>query len=135
MTVCFCIDDGMGISFNSRRQSKDKELIARLSAQADGKRILIKEYSARLFEGTGADACVCGGFECAGENDLVFVECEDPTRYMERAERVIIYHWNRSYPSDTVLTATPDKLGFELCGTYDFEGSSHERITEEIWKK
>ncbi len=125
----------MGISFNSRRQSKDKELIARLCSQADGRRILIKEYSARLFEGTGADACVCDSFESAGERDLVFIECEEPTKYMKAAERVIVYRWNRLYPSDTVLADTPDKLGFALCGTCDFEGSSHERITEEIWKK
>ncbi len=129
MTVCVCIDDRGGISFNGRRQSKDRALISRLCAM--GEDIFIKEYSAKLFDRTKAKTeehfSVCDG--------ICFVECEDASKYMENADRVILYRWNRRYPSDMSLSRMPSELGFSLERRDEFEGSSHERITEEIWIK
>jgi dihydrofolate reductase len=45
-------------------------------------------------------------------------------------DEVYLYKWNRKYPSDVKFPK--DMLNdFKLEGSTDFEGNSHEKITEE----
>ncbi len=136
MKICVCIDDDMGISFNRRRQSKDRELILRLCSLAGGSCIFIKEYSAPLFkEAEGICIKITDDFSEARADGICFVECEDASVYAKAADSFIIYRWNRRYPSDVKLSSSPSSLGFTLSEKHDFKGSSHDNITEEIWIK
>ncbi len=135
MTVCVCIDDSCGISFGGKRQSKDKLLVARLLELAEGKRIFIKEYSAKLFAERCESVFMTEDFSDAGADDICFVEIEDASKYFSQADGCILYRWNRRYPSDIKLSDTPEKFGFALKSTYDFAGNSHDKITEEVWSK
>ncbi|MBR6916710.1 MAG: hypothetical protein IKN38_00865 [Clostridia bacterium] len=65
--------------------------------------------------------------------DAYFDELSDPAPMIGRAERLVIYRWNRKYPADVYLTADPYDEGFRLSGISDFKGTSHDRITEEVW--
>jgi hypothetical protein len=47
---------------------------------------------------------------------------------------MIIYKWNRVYPSDLSLDVYPDKIGLKLHESFDFKGQAHEKITREIWR-
>ena len=49
--------------------------------------------------------------------------------------RLIIYNWNRRYPFDRQLDISPAKMGFKLVSVTEFEGSSHEKITKEIYER
>lgn len=70
----------------------------------------------------------------AGKGEFVFSE----NRLMHDAEEndiegVILYRWNRDYPADLFLDF--DASLWKLRSTEDFAGSSHDKITEEIYCK
>lgn len=71
--------------------------------------------------------------ENASADDFCFVEGADVSPYLDRIGRVIVFRWNRAYPSDVRfpvdLTAPP----WKLVRTDEFPGFSHEKITEEIY--
>ena len=45
MRVIVCLDDKGGMTFNNRRQSRDRVLIADVVKMADGSKIFISQYS------------------------------------------------------------------------------------------
>ena len=59
-------------------------------------------------------------------------ECFAP--YEERTERIILYKWNRRYPADLVFGVNLNN-GWRLIAAEDFQGNSHEKITEEIYER
>jgi hypothetical protein len=133
MTLICCIDDRNGMSFHQKRQSRDRILIENLLLLTQGKRLWMSPDSAKLFpsqDGICADenyATLCQ------EGDCCFVETgEFPSL---APKRMILYRWNRLYPSDQSFPARTLLQGFTLVSTRDFEGSSHPRITEEIYLK
>lgn len=129
MIVAICIDDNGGLLFNSRRQSRDRILIDDFMKSADGNKIFIRSFSEKLFEGMNVivdDSCL----ENAEENDFCFIEDESLLPYSSEINTLIIYKWNRKYPADFVFEM-PE--GFVLKESSDFKGSSHEKITKEIY--
>ena len=55
MIRCVCVDESMGMSFNRRRQSRDKKLTERLLSICAERKLYISDYSRPLFEGFAAD--------------------------------------------------------------------------------
>lgn len=49
MIIITCLDDELGIMFNQRRQSQDKQLTAKIVALTQGKRLWMTQYSYSLF--------------------------------------------------------------------------------------
>lgn len=134
MILVVCLDDSLGMMFNNRRQSRDRILIADLVRYADGRTVRVSPYSAPLFpEDTPALSVVSDPQNVAEQGELYFCEEHDPVQIADRVEEIVIYRWNRLYPSD--LRFTLDLGKFTLVGTECFVGSSHEKITKEIWKK
>ena len=89
-------------------------------------------YSAPLF--AGSEICADEAFlERAGEGEVCFVENNSLRGMEKKAETVILYRWNRTYPADFYLDTPPEECGLVLSESREFEGSSHEKITEEIW--
>ncbi len=137
MVIIVCVDERRGMTFNGRRQSRDSKIYADIAENmAEGSRLLADEYSAPLFSELAINAEFRGDFLDVAENgDVCFVEKGALSPYLKKAEEIIIYHWNRHYPSDTGLDVVPEKEGFSLAYTKEFEGSSHEKITKEIYRK
>ena len=134
MTLVLCLDDDHGMMFNHRRQSRDRVLIAELLETVGESRLLVSPYSKALFPEGAANITVAEDpCAAAGEDDYVFVEDSDPAAAWERVTAFIIYRWNRAYPADTYFTC--DLTGFRMTDVAAFEGSSHELINKEIWKK
>lgn len=135
MKLILCVDDNGGVAFNHRRQSRDRVLNEHILALCGMHRLWITPYTAKLFgEDTAAQLCVAE--DClaqAGEEDFCFAELTDPTPYLERAQQVILYHWNRTYPADVHFTLP--KNGWSRQREAEFTGSSHEKITEEVFIK
>lgn len=133
MTLILCLDDENGMMFNHRRQSRDRVLIAELLSHVGGGRLFVSPYSAKLFPDDPGNVTVAED-PCAeaGEDDFVFVEdTELPPR--ERVSGIVLYRWNRLYPADKSFSG--DMTEFHLTETTEFVGSSHDKITKEIWKK
>ena len=53
--------------------------------------------------------------------------------YLEKIEQIIVYRWNREYPSDRKIDI--DLKKWKRNSKRDFEGSSHKKITEEVLGK
>ena len=133
MRLIVCLDDRGGMMFGGRRQSQDRGLRARIMEMTRGARLFMSEYSAKQF----AD---CEGMivdndyrRRAGAGDTCFLE--DGEISLVGVTELVIYRWNRHYPSDKKFLCVPEECGFSKVSTADFAGSSHEKITEEIYQK
>ena len=132
MILAACIDDCMGLAFNSRRQSRDRAVYAELAAMAHGAAIWTDERSAPLFDGLGCNIQSCGDFsEKAGTGEYCFLEFHSPAQFESRTEKIILYRWNRRYPSD--LKFDIDLSCWRLESSVEFAGFSHEKITKEVY--
>lgn len=133
MNIALCISKSGGMLFNNRRVSQDRILRQKLLELAGEGKLWINDFSADQFE---ADDRLCVSEEfltAASDADLCFVEnVEIP---MERVDRVYLFHWNRDYPADVYFDHDLKALGFRKVKTAHFEGSSHKKITLEIYQK
>lgn len=134
MILIICIDDNGGMMFNKRRQSQDKILIKKITELALGKKIRINSYSKSLFEQcTNADIGIDDNFlSNAADGEFCFAECGNLEQYRQKIEKLVVFKWNRHYPADVYLDI--DLSDFILESSVDFEGSSHEKITMEVYK-
>lgn len=135
MQVIVCVDDGMGMLFNHRRQSRDRVLIQRILEITKGKQIFMNTYSAELFEGN-ENICIDDDFlKNAVDDDICFVENETLSKYIEKINKIIVYKWNRKYPADLYFDIPLTENGWHLMESYEFQGYSHEKITEEVYER
>ena len=133
MIAVVCVDDRGGMTFNHRRVSRDKGLIADLLALRGEAALYIHPYSLPLFGGAEKVIASEDFLDLAGEGDVCFVENVPLTDAQERIERLIVYRWNRDYPADTYLDV--DLEAFRLEASTDFAGSSHDPITREEYTR
>ncbi len=133
MHLIVCLDENGGMTFNNRRQSKDKMLIEDVMTLTQNHRLFVSEYTYKLFE--NKDVIVDNDLlKNAKEDDFCFVEKEDVFEAIDKINDVVIYNWNRSYPSDKKFPKTAVLNKKTLVETTDFTGTSHEKITREIYK-
>lgn len=133
MHLILCLDDRDGMLFAGRRQSMDRLLRARILAMIGEHKLWMNRYSAGQFTETTDAICVDEDFlNKAGDEDFCFVENSDISQYAAAAHKLIIYRWNRVYPSDVRFSAQLLSQR-QRVSTAEFPGSSHERITEEVY--
>jgi hypothetical protein len=127
----------MGMMFNHHRQSRDQILKERILEIAKGGKLWMNHYSAKQFsENNAPQINVDDNFMSeAGVGEYCFVEDCDVTPYLRRIEKIILYRWNRRYPSDQIFSVGLSAGGWMLVHTKDFAGFSHEKITEEIYTR
>ena len=136
MKLVLCVDDRGGMLFNKRRQSRDRVLIADLCETIGDAVLYINQYSEELFAAHSMNMIVCESpLSLAGEGDYAFIEKESPRGSLDSVEELILYKWNRKYPYDLEMGFSPEKEGFSLKESSEFVGSSHEKITKEIYAK
>lgn len=135
MKIIVCVDDSMGMLFNKRRQSQDSVLRERILKLTEGKHLWMNHYSAKQFDTASAPQInVDDSFLTeAVEGDYALVETEALQTYVPWIEQIVLYRWNRKYPSD--LKFDIDLSGWVLRSSEDFAGHSHEKITEEVYSR
>lgn len=134
MKLIVCLSDDSGMMFNHRRQSRDRVLVADMVEHTKDATLWISPYSAPLFVEDCPHLQVASDpTKTAGENDYCFVEDTPLPPNLEDVNELLIYRWNRLYPSDVFFTCNTST--FSLAETHEFVGSSHDNITKEIWKK
>lgn len=135
LTVVLTVDDAMGLAFNNRRQSRDRNLIEDLMSEINGP-VYVTGYSMPLFEKFADRVYVAEDpIKSCPDGASCFLEMTDISCFTEIIDKLIIYKWNRLYPSDVRLSGSPLEHGFRLISATDFQGSSHEIITKEIYIK
>jgi len=135
MTIVVCVDDRYGMLFNGRRQSQDSVLRSRLLERAEGRKLWMNSYSAKQFSQLPQNAMVHEDFlQMAGPGDICFAENVDVTDPLRQCDQLILYCWNRHYPAD-LFFAKELLEQWTLRSTWDFAGSSHDTITENVYEK
>ena len=134
MNVIVCIDDNNGMLFGGRRQSRDVALCERVLEISRSSILRMNKYSYELFENLAAVNIKLNDsfLKRAKKGDFCFVENQSFTEVINDIEKVIVYRWNRIYPSDTKFDTSIISEKKLLCAT-DFVGNSHEKITEEVY--
>lgn len=137
MIVIAFVDEKGGMMFNSRRQSRDKTALQRIVDMTAASVLWMNEYSAPLFaDVTAPQIQVDAQFlDMAGPGDYCFVENVDISPYLSFVEKIVLFHWNRSYPSDVKFPIKLDSGKWVLQTREEFAGSSHEKITLEVYSK
>lgn len=128
MKLIVCLDDNKGMMFNKRRQSRDRVLIENILGLCKGEKLYTNEYSVALFPENAVEV-----FESIEDIENAYCFAENFTVNEEYVDEIIVYKWNRLYPADTYFNI--DFGGWSLIETVDFEGSSHEKITREIYRR
>lgn len=136
MILVICIDENGGMLFNNRRQSQDKILRERLLSLVNDSKLMMNSFSKNQFTDDMPNIVVSDDFlEQSTCGDFCFVENIDITPYLKNAEQIIVYKWNRAYPFDMKFDISILDNDWQLCSKVDFVGSSHEKITEEVYKQ
>ena len=134
MTAIVCIEDRGGILFLKRRVGRDTYVYDDI--ERDHSKILLTSYSLPLFEGRKLDTGVCVSPLSSGKaGDVCFIENGEIKEHLDKISRLIIYHWNRKYPSDVKLGFLPTEVGFNLASVTEFVGHAHDKITKEVYTK
>lgn len=124
MKLIVCVDRNNGLSFNHRRQSRDRAVTADILTYAP---VQVREFSASLFADAPDRVELCKNFS---ERAVCFAE---RLPLPASPEVLILYRWDRVYPADEFLPY--DLSAWTLQSAEEFAGYSHERITKEIYTK
>ena len=130
MTVYLCLDDRGGMLFNKRRLSRDAAQLADMAAEGP---LTIDAFSEKLLLSANIPYTLADGELPADAH--FFNEARRPETLLPLAEKLVIYRWNRHYPSDVRWEGQPADFGFTLTETLEFPGKSHEMITKEVYVK
>ena len=131
MKIIVCLGERGGMSFNGRRQSRDRAVIADILSYAEG-RLTVAPTAAKLFP-EGSVTVAEEPLDAA--EGYAFIERGGIGRALSRVSEIIIYRWNELYPMDECFDIDPAEEGFRLLSTEDFSGYAHKKITKEIYKR
>lgn len=133
LNVFVCVDENLGISFNNRRQSRDAEVASKVIEMSNGGKLYMNEYSSKLFKNYSNILVDNDYLNIAEEGDCCFVELNSLGDYNDKIDTVTLFKWNKVYPSDMKLDIifSDRKLEKVFC----FKGTSHDKITCEVWTR
>lgn len=126
MKFIICLDQNNGFSFHGKRQTKDKYIIDDMVKYTNSN-IYCNDYSSKLFNDYNIK-------KQNSDDVFIFLEGNDVLQlYHNQIDEIIIYQWNCSYPSDSLLTL--DFSYFYVVDKKIINGYSHEKVTRFILKK
>ena len=128
-----CVDGRNGMAFHNRRQSQDRLARWDILKEAGRAPLWVNAVTARQFtDGQQSRLRIDEAFlDRAGSGEFCFVEDRSVKPYETRIEQVILYRWNRAYPSDLYWDLPLD--GWTLERREEFPGYSHKIITKEVY--
>lgn len=135
MIIIVCLDNKKGMMFNHRRQSRDQAVTEKIRKICMGKKLWMSPYSAQLYgslEGVEWEAS-SDFLSLASSGEYCLVESAGLAAYKESIEQVIVFRWDRTYPADVYLDLDLSK--WKRKARHVFSGASHNKITEERYKR
>lgn len=125
-----CLDQKNGMFFNERRQSRDRYVIRDILEMTKDSVLYINSYSEELFENHRKEYIISDDyFSDAKEDEYCFVE----NHILDQSvtDQLIVYRWDKVYPTDYRLNLS----NWKLVSTLEFIGYSHDKITKEVYVK
>ena len=132
MEIIICLDDNNGMLFNNRRQSRDSKVLLDIKNSLNGS-LTIFPFSEKLVSSAEIPYEIMSG--SASESTVLFVEDRGIKEFLPVTNKITVYRWNRVYPADMSLDIVLSAEGFRITQTVDFEGTSHEKITKEVYER
>lgn len=134
MNIIVCVDDNNGMMFNKRRVSQDIVLREDIYKNLGDKKLIMNAYSFKMFQkdGTDKDIIVEENIPIKDEVNFQFIEDKSLSQFEGKIEKIIIYYWNRRYPSDLKFDIDVSNGNWEVVSEEEFAGKSHEKITKKI---
>ena len=130
MIIITCLDDKNGMMFNCRRQSQDRGLRQYIADMTKDDKVYMNSYSAKLYEEI-KDPIICEDFlHKAGKGETCIVENLPLKEFVQEIEEIVVFRWNKIYPSDQVLDLDLDE--WRLVEEEEMKGSTHQ-ITKQIY--
>jgi hypothetical protein len=130
MKLIVAIDKSNGMMFNNRRVSQDKEVTSKIIEITKNSRLLMSEYSSKLFT-EYENIIVTNNILDANPEDYFFLEDLDIVE--ENIDELYIFNWNRDYPADKYFEI--DLSNYKKESKEDFVGNSHKKITLTIYRR
>ena len=133
MKLILFLDSQNGMLFNQRRLSRDQLMYDRIIEQNTGT-IWMNHYTAEVFPAAPQIQISEQFLDIMQCKDICIIENFQVTEeVLSKFNQLTLYKWNRSYPSDLTFECSMNQ--WKLISSYDFKGSSHEKITEEYYEK
>ena len=133
MKLIFCVDDKNGMMLFGKRQSQDSLLRKWIIEHTSGSRLWMSSYSAKQFNDQAGYVVDDNYMMNASIGDYCFIE--DKGYNLETVSEVILCKWNRKYQADIAFSIDLKANGFRKVSSEDIRGTSHDKITIEIYKK
>lgn len=134
MKIIVCLDDHNGMMFNNRRQSQDRKVredMMQLSLP-----IMMNLYSYKMFEKEYTkNIIVQEELPVLKEDCYLFIENQDVKTYEDQITEIIVYYWNRTYPSDLKWMIDLTSKQWQVVSVTEFQGSSHDNITKTVYMR
>ena len=132
LTGIIALDDRNGYSLFGKRLSKDRKMLEEMTGLLeDGQCLYVSKYSLGIFSEDLRRQLICSLPETVSDDGMIFFEAADFSSF--GLDRLIVYRWNRHYPSD--VKYNPYLHGWKKSASYDFRGYSHEKITREVYER
>ena len=138
MTGIVCLEERRGMQFGGRRVSRDRVVTEKICELCEGKTLWMNPASEKLFaeqkeSGKVTLQAAADFLEQAGEGEYCFVENTGLQAVEAKIEKIIVFWWNRHYPSDRKFDLDLSK--WNKVSEEEFAGYSHEKITKEVYEK
>lgn len=133
MKISVCLDKNNGMMFFGKRLSQDVRQRERFLELIGSNKLYMTSYSAKLFDALPNIIVNEMPQNIASDEDYYFVE--DGAYDIDKCSQIIVYKWNRNYPADRFFDVNLLKQSFRKVKSTEFEGNSHEKITEEIYER
>lgn len=136
MIIIACLDDNNGMLFNNRRLSMDQVLRKHILQITANRKLYMNNYSYGQFSNEADGNIIVDDnlLNNAQKGDYCFIENYLLSNHINKIEKIIIYRWNRIYPSDMKFDVSLDN-NWSIISKYDFKGNSHNKITEEVYAR
>ena len=134
MTFYLCLDDRNGMRFNNRRQSRDALVLEDIRSSVN-QELTIEPFSETLVAQSGIPYVLAPEDWTTLPPDAHFFLETGPHNAAELADTLVVYRWNRHYPADVFWNVNYADLGYSLAEIREFPGTSHDRITKEVYKR
>ena len=133
-TIIFTLDDRNATRFHNKRQSRDAVVAKHIADTYKSVPIYIQKKSISFFDDLEdqPDFIIFDSITEVPKDAVVFME--EPVHSIDLflwTENIHVFRWNRIYPS--LITDRIDLTNFHKSVIQEFAGSSHEKITEEIY--
>lgn len=132
MILISCVENALGLRFNHRRCSRDRAVCGRILERC-GNELWLAQGSVGLFQAF-PEAVLHPISNPSQAPEGAYCFWEGPAGDVE-PERLLLYFWNRDYPSDEKFAFPGGEEAWHLAEETELEGFSHPDITERRYER